>query len=115
MFLQAEQEYSRYNFEMANTEALHQHFIDAECECEAILKAGAPGPNANHQMHKSVFPAYDQCIKASHVFNLMDARGVISVTERQSYILRVRNLARQCGEAFLLTDAGGFNFKREGE
>ncbi|MEE9922278.1 MAG: glycine--tRNA ligase subunit alpha [Brucella anthropi] len=115
VFLQAEQEYSRYNFEMANTEALHQHFIDAERECEAILKAGAPGPNANHQMHKSVFPAYDQCIKASHVFNLMDARGVISVTERQSYILRVRNLARQCGEAFLLTDAGGFNFKREGE
>ncbi len=115
VFLQAEQEYSRYNFEMANTEALHQHFIDAERECEAILKAGAPAPDANHKMHKSVFPAYDQCIKASHVFNLMDARGVISVTERQSYILRVRNLARQCGEAFLLTDAGGFNFKREGE
>ncbi|MFB8343217.1 glycine--tRNA ligase subunit alpha [Brucella cytisi] len=115
VFLQAEQEYSRYNFEMANTEALHQHFIDAERECEAILKAGAPGPDANHKIHKSVFPAYDQCIKASHVFNLMDARGVISVTERQSYILRVRNLARQCGEAFLLTDAGGFNFKREGE
>lgn len=60
-----------------------------------------------------MFPAYDQCIKASHVFNLMDARGVISVTERQSYILRVRNLARQCGEAFLLTDAGGFNLKNE--
>ncbi|MFZ2100709.1 MAG: glycine--tRNA ligase subunit alpha, partial [Oricola sp.] len=49
----------------------------------------------------------DQCIKASHVFNLLDARGVISVTERQSYILRVRNLSRQCGEAFLLTEAGG--------
>ncbi|NKC28279.1 glycine--tRNA ligase subunit alpha [Ochrobactrum ciceri] len=113
VFLQAEQEYSRYNFEMANTEALHQHFIDAERECEAILKAGAPAPDANHKMHKSVFPAYDQCIKASHVFNLMDARGVISVTERQSYILRVRNLARQCGEAFLLTDAGGFNYKNE--
>ena len=56
VFLQAEQEYSRYNFEMANTEALHQHFIDAERECEAILKAGAPAPDANHQMHKSVFP-----------------------------------------------------------
>ncbi|TKB57055.1 MAG: glycine--tRNA ligase subunit alpha, partial [Mesorhizobium sp.] len=53
------------------------------------------------------FPAYDQCIKASHVFNLLDARGVISVTERQSYILRVRNLAKACGEAFLLTQAGG--------
>ena len=52
-------------------------------------------------------PAYDQCIKASHVFNLLDARGVISVTERQSYILRVRDLAKQCGEAFLKTEAGG--------
>jgi glycyl-tRNA synthetase alpha chain len=57
-----------------------------------------------------VFPAYDQCIKASHVFNLLDARGVISVTERQSYILRVRTLAKACGEAFLMTDAGGVNF-----
>ena len=60
-------------------------------------------------LHKCVFPAYDQCIKASHVFNLLDARGVISVTERQSYILRVRTLAKACGEAFLLTDAGGVN------
>jgi glycyl-tRNA synthetase alpha chain len=97
---------------MADTEILHRHFIDAERECEAILKAGSTGEGS---LHKCVLPAYDQCIKASHVFNLMDARGVISVTERQSYILRVRNLARQCGEAFLLTDAGGFNFKREGE
>ena len=52
-------------------------------------------------------PAYEQMLKASHTFNLLDARGVISVTERQSYILRVRNLAKACGEAFLLTDAGG--------
>jgi len=52
-------------------------------------------------------PAYDQCIKASHIFNLLDARGVISVTERQAYIGRVRTLARQCADAFLLTDAGG--------
>jgi glycyl-tRNA synthetase alpha chain len=110
VFLQAEQEYSRYNFEMANTDILHQHFIDAERECAAILKAGSTGEGS---LHKCVFPAYDHCIKASHVFNLMDARGVISVTERQSYILRVRNLARQCGEAFLLTDAGGFNLKNE--
>lgn len=56
-----------------------------------------------------MFPAYDQCIKASHVFNLLDARGVISVTERQGYILRVRTLAKACGEAFLLTDAGGMS------
>ena len=51
-------------------------------------------------------PAYDQCIKASHVFNLLDARGVISVTERQSYILRVRELAKACGEAWLATEGG---------
>ena len=52
-------------------------------------------------------PAYDQCIKASHIFNLLDARGVISVTERQSYILRVRELAKACGEAWLETEGGG--------
>ena len=113
VFLQAEQEYSRYNFEYANTAMLHQHFIDAEAECQALLAAGAPGDGANTQLHKCVFPAYDQCIKASHVFNLLDARGVISVTERQSYILRVRTLAKACGEAFLLTDAGGANLKRD--
>ncbi len=52
-------------------------------------------------------PAYDQAIKASHAFNLLDARGVISVTERQSYILRVRELAKGCGAAWLKTEAGG--------
>ncbi|MDZ7601887.1 MAG: glycine--tRNA ligase subunit alpha, partial [Hoeflea sp.] len=105
VFLQSEQEYSRYNFEMADTAMLLKHFEDAEKECEAILKAGSPHEPGS--LHKCVLPAYDQCIKASHVFNLLDARGVISVTERQGYILRVRNLSRQCGEAFLLTDAGG--------
>ncbi len=105
VFLQAEQEYSRYNFELANTSVLLRHFEEAEAECMALISAGAPeGPGA---LHRCVFPAYDQCIKASHVFNLLDARGVISVTERQGYILRVRNLAKACGEAFLLTDAGG--------
>ena len=56
---------------------------------------------------KLALPAYDQCIKASHIFNLLDARGVISVTERQSYILRVRELAKGCGAAWLATEAGG--------
>ena len=107
VFLQAEQEYSRHNFEYANTAMLLRHFEDAEAECKALLEAGAPASNDNLPMHRMVFPAYDQCIKASHVFNLLDARGVISVTERQSYILRVRNLAKACGEAFLLTRAGG--------
>ena len=105
VFLQAEQEYSRYNFEYADTAVLFRHFDDAEAECAALLEAGRPKPPGH--LHKCVLPAYDQCIKASHVFNLLDARGVISVTERQSYILRVRNLAKACGEAFLLTEAGG--------
>ncbi|MBI0025593.1 glycine--tRNA ligase subunit alpha [Bartonella sp. M0187] len=111
IFLQAEQEYSRFNFEFADTELLHRHFIDAERECAAILEAGKPQEKGG--LHLCVMPAYDQCIKASHVFNLLQARGVISVTERQSYILRVRDLARRCGEAFLLTNAGGANYKGE--
>src|SRR5690606_11334410 len=102
VYLQAEQEYSRYNFEAADTEMLFRHFKDAEAECHRLLKIG--DKDAKHEM---ALPAYDQCIKASHCFNLLDARGVISVTERQSYILRVRNLAKACGEAFLKTDAGG--------
>ncbi|MEM9107160.1 MAG: glycine--tRNA ligase subunit alpha [Pseudomonadota bacterium] len=107
VFLQAEQEFSRYNFEYADTVALLRHFDDAEIECRALLEKGAA--DEAQQAHKCVLPAYDQCIKASHVFNLLDARGVISVTERQSYILRVRNLSKMCGEAFLLTDAGGIS------
>jgi glycyl-tRNA synthetase alpha chain len=107
VFLQAEQEYSRYNFEFANTEMLLDHFRDAEKECEALLLAGRPAPGANDQCHKLTLPAYDQAIKASHIFNLLDARGVISVTERQSYILRVRELAKACCAAWLQTAAGG--------
>jgi glycyl-tRNA synthetase alpha chain len=105
VFLQAEQEYSRHNFEHADTAMLLRHFDDAEKECKALLDAGAAaGEGAAHRM---VLPAYDQCIKASHVFNLLDARGVISVTERQSYILRVRTLTKACGEAWLNTAGGG--------
>jgi glycyl-tRNA synthetase alpha chain len=107
VFLQAEQEYSRHNFEHADTVILLQHFKDAEKECAALLAAGAPAADANDQRHKMVLPAYDQCIKASHAFNLLDARGVISVTERASYIQRVRALSKECGEAFLRTEAGG--------
>jgi len=109
VFLQAEQEYSRFNFEFADTKMLLRHFDDAEAECNALLSAGEPGAKDNNPLHKLVLPAYDQTIKASHVFNLLDARGVISVTERQSYILRVRNLAKACGEAFLQTEAGGLS------
>ncbi|GAC1332061.1 MAG: glycine--tRNA ligase subunit alpha [Beijerinckiaceae bacterium] len=106
VFLQAEQEYSRYNFEFANTEKLFAHFKDAEDECKALLAAGEMAQDAEAHPHKLALPAYDQCIKASHLFNLLDARGVISVTERQSYILRVRELAKGCGAAWLQTQGG---------
>jgi glycyl-tRNA synthetase alpha chain len=68
---------------------LTRHFTDAEHECAALLGTGL------------ALPAYDQCIKASHLFNLLDARGVISVTERAAYIGRVRALAKGCCEAWL--------------
>jgi glycyl-tRNA synthetase alpha chain len=103
VFLQAEQEYSRHNFEFADTDMLFKQFGMAEVACRKYLDAGWDAERVHHLM---ALPAYDQCIKASHVFNLLDARGVISVTERQSYILRVRDLARACGEAWLKT-AGG--------
>jgi glycyl-tRNA synthetase alpha chain len=102
VFLQAEQEYSRYNFEQADTKILLQHFRDAEAECKALLAKGDKG-----RRHLLALPAYDQAIKASHIFNLLDARGVISVTERQAYILRVRDLAKACCAAWLKTEAGG--------
>ena len=102
VFKQAEQEYSRFNFEYANTDLLFQHFKDAEGECRSLLEKGVDG-----ERHLLALPAYDQCIKASHAFNLLDARGVISVTERQSYILRVRELAKACGAAWLKTAGGG--------
>lgn len=101
VFLQAEKEYSRHNFEHSDVEMLFRHFRDAESACRAYLEAGDRG-----ETHDMVLPAYDQCLKASHAFNLLDARGVISVTERQSYILRVRELAKACGAAWLRTPAG---------
>ena len=95
VFLRAEKEYSAYNFEHADTAALLQHFQDAEKECAATLDVGL------------ALPAYDQCIKASHLFNLLDARGVISVTERAAYIGRVRALAKGCCEAWLANGGEG--------
>jgi len=91
VFLQAEREFSAYNFERATTDVLLRHFADAEAECGMLLDLDRPLP----------LPAYDQCMKASHLFNLLDARGVISVTERQAYIGRVRALAKGCCEAWL--------------
>ena len=108
VFQQTEREYSRWNFDVADTDTLLKHFEDAEAECQRILEQDEIDPK-NGKSIVMAHPAYDQTIKASHVFNLLDARGVISVTERQSYILRVRELAKKCGEAFLKTEAGGAN------
>ena len=89
VFHRNEREFSAFNFEQANVEKLFSHFADAEAECQALLSVQLP------------LPAYDQCMKASHLFNLLDARGVISVTERASYIGRVRALAKGCCEGWL--------------
>ena len=89
VFKRAEREFSAYNFELADTAKLLRHFRDHEEECASLLAA------------KLALPAYDQCIKASHTFNLLDARGVISVTERAAYIARVRAMAKACCEAWL--------------
>ena len=91
IFRQAEREFSAFNFEHADTAMLVRHFKDAEDQCAALLNLDKPLP----------LPAYEQCIKASHLFNLLDARGVISVTERAAYIARVRALAKPCCEAWL--------------
>ena len=107
IFRQTEREYSRHNFDAANTEKLLRHFEDAEAECAALLAADASDPKIGNRPNVMVHPAYDQCIKASHVFNLLDARGVISPTERQAYIGRVRALAKACADAYLTTEAGG--------
>ncbi|MGH7126154.1 MAG: glycine--tRNA ligase subunit alpha, partial [Stellaceae bacterium] len=92
VFKRSEREFSAYNFEYADTAQLFRHFEDAERECQALLE------------RKLALPAYDQCIKASHRFNLLDARGVISVTERANYIARVRTLAKGCCEAWLAAE-----------
>ena len=89
IYLAAEQQFSSYNFNYANTKLLFRHFVDAEFECTNLVDAGLP------------LPAYDQCIKASHIFNLLEARGMISVTERAAYIGRVRDLAKACATAYL--------------
>ena len=82
VFLENERQFSAFNFEQANTDALFDAFRKSAEECRALVEAGLP------------LPAYDQAIKASHQFNLLNARGVISVAERQAYIGRVRDLVK---------------------
>lgn len=84
----SEREFSAYNFEHASVDLLAQHFKDYEAECDRLLEK------------KLVLPAYEQCLKANHCFNVLDARGVISATERPGYIARVRRLAKNCCEAY---------------
>ena len=91
VFFQAEKEFSAYNFEFANTETLLRNFESTEIECKSLLDK------------KLSLPAYDQCLKASHIFNLLDARGVIGVAERTGYINKIRELAKGCGALWLST------------
>jgi glycyl-tRNA synthetase alpha chain len=88
VFHQNEVEQSAYNFEHANTENLFRYFNEHEAQCQYLLDK------------QLVLPAYEQVVKASHSFNLLDARSAISVTERQRYILRVRTLARAVAQAY---------------
>tara|TARA_X000000368_G_C23038638_1_gene715787 strand:+ start:892 stop:1785 length:894 start_codon:yes stop_codon:yes gene_type:complete len=91
VFLQSEKEFSAYNFEFANTDSLLRNFEMAEKECKFLLEK------------KLALPAYDQCLKASHLFNLLDSRGVIGVAERTGYINRIRELAKGSGAIWLDT------------
>ena len=89
VFLENEKEFSAYNFEVADTELLFGEFDRYEAECNRVLAEGLP------------LPAYDYVLKCSHAFNLLDARGVISATERMGYILRVRTIAKACCASYL--------------
>ncbi|MEM6415115.1 MAG: glycine--tRNA ligase subunit alpha [Pseudomonadota bacterium] len=100
VFHQQEVEFSAYNFELANTEILFDQFREAEAVCQEIIAAGKAAGKS------FALPAYDHCMKASHLFNLLDARGVISVSERQAYILRIRDLSKACCEAWLSSPQG---------
>ena len=89
VYLQSEKEFSAYNFDHANTDSLLKNFEIAEKECKSLLEKKLP------------LPAYDQCLKASHIFNLLDSRGVIAVAERTGYINRIRDLAKGSGSVWL--------------
>ncbi len=89
VYYQSEKEFSAYNFEYADTKILLSNFEYAEKECKSLLDK------------KLALPAYDQCLKASHIFNLLDARGVIGVAERANYIDRIRELSKGSGKLWL--------------
>ena len=91
VFYQSEKEFSAYNFEHANTDFLFKIFEMVETECRSLLDK------------KLSLPAYDQCLKASHVFNLLDSRGAIGVAQRAGYISRIRDLVKRAGSVWLTT------------
>ena len=93
VFFQAEKEFSAYNFEFANTEVLLKNFETTEQECKSLLDK------------KLSLPAYDQCLKASHIFNILDARGVISVAQRAGYIGRIRDITKAVAEIWVNSQA----------
>jgi glycyl-tRNA synthetase alpha chain len=95
VYRESEREWSAYNFELAPVEVLTRRFGEHEQECRTLLE------------RRLALPAYDQVLKASHTFNLLDARGALSVTERAGYIGRVRNLAREVAQAYLELEANG--------
>ena len=97
VFLKSEYESSVYNFELANVDELFTDFDNAKSLCSKILEKGL------------VYPAYEQCVKASHTFNLLQARGAISVQARQNYILELRNLAFNCAKVYLENLRSGTN------
>ncbi len=101
IFLEAEKQYSEWNFSVANTEIIFRHFDDAEQMCQEILGVVDCKKKSSQKKNTLVQPAYDQCIKASHLFNVLDARGVISTAQRQVYIGRVRALAKLCADAYV--------------
>ena len=85
---EGEYEFSKYHFEVANTDMLFRHFEDASSECRRCLEEGLP------------LPAYDQCMIASHLFNILDARKAISQAQRQNYILKIRELSKGCAQLY---------------
>ena len=105
VFLENERQGSAFNFEIADVETLQRQFQDMERQVPRILEGRGP------QGQPLVFPAYDHVLKASHLFNLMDARGAIAVAERQSYIGRIRDLAKMCAQAYVAAEE--MEFQRE--
>ena len=100
IYLPSEQQFSSYELEGANVEMQKRHFEDMEREVPRILAM------KGRQGQPLALPAYDHVLKASHLFNIMDARGAIAVAERQSYIGRIRDLCKMCAEAWVAGEGG---------